>query len=514
MTSSAHADPGETADVVVIGGGPSGLTVASELALAGVKVILLERRKDLVQSRAGTVLPRVLELLDSRGLGHRFIERARQIRPNPLFTTHMWAGMQPVQWRHLGSRFGFRLIMPQNVTEDLLLEYAREVGVNLRHASSMTSIRQDDEGVSVEVEGPDGSYVISADWAVGADGGKSPTRKAVGIQLDGHEATFTGIVADVKFSFPWTEGRRITDNEHGWAASFPFSETEPITRFNMVHAERRRASRREPVTEQEVRDCLRDIFEQEVPFEELRWGSRFSDATWMVQSFRKDRVFLLGEACRIHYPASGVGMNFCIQDAFNLGWKLAAVVNGHASPDLLDSYEAERRPVAEALLKSVASQCAVQFNFTPEGVAFKRMFQEHVLPVTQVNSRVAHELNGLTFPYPAPAGSGPLVGARVPDVDLVTLAGETRIGELLRTHSFLLVDLTGNDRFGDMDLGAAPVLAVSGVPVLVPCEMAGLTWMLIRPDGYIACTGQDEPSHAAARVALSQWLSDAAFGQV
>jgi 2-polyprenyl-6-methoxyphenol hydroxylase-like FAD-dependent oxidoreductase len=506
-TASAEGRRREVADVVVVGGGPSGLTVAAELALAGVDVIVIERRTSLVQSRAGTVLPRVLELLDSRGLAHKFIERARQIRPNPLFTSHIWAGMQPVHWHHLGSRFGFRLIMPQNVTEDLLLEHARAVGVNIRHGASMTAITQDADGVSIDGEDADGAFTIEARYAVGADGGRSATRNALGIKSDGHDATFTGIVADVKFDFPWAGGRRMIDNEHGWAASFPFSETEAVTRFNMVHAGRRSTSTDEPVTEEEVRGCLRDIFGEDVPFETLRWGSRFSDAMWIAQSFRKDRVILVGEASRIHYPASGVGMNFCIQDAFNLGWKLAAVVNGHAAPALLDSYETERRPVTEALLQSVASQCAVQFNFTPEGMAFKRMFRTHMLPMAEVNARIAHELNGLTFSYPKRDDDETLVGYRVPDVDLVTSAGEARMGELLRTQDFLLIDLTGDDHFGGMDFGSAPARCVSGVPVLTPPALSGLTCLLVRPDGYVAWASRDAPSPWAVGAALRRALA-------
>lgn len=496
----------EVADVIVVGGGPSGLTVASELALAGVKVILLEKRTELVKSRAGTILPRVLELLDARGLAETFIARARKIVANPLFTSHMWAGMQPVYWSHLNSRFGFRLIMPQNITEDILLAHARAVGVDVRHGWKFASLVDRAEGITVEAESPHGRQHIEASWVVGADGGRSPVREAIGLKSDGRDATFTGIVADVKFSFPWPGGRRITENEHGWLASFPFSETEPLTRFNMVHATRRYAPQGEPVTENEVRSCLRDILSEDVPFEELRWGSRFGDAMWHVQSYRKGKTVLVGEACRIHYPASGVGMNFCIQDAFNLGWKIAAVVKGHSSSDLLDSYEQERRPVTNALLRSVLAQCAVQFNFTPEGMAFKQTFKDNILPVPEVNSRIAHELNGLSFPYPRPPESDPIVGHRIPDVDLMTETGAFRIGELLRQQQFLLIDLTGNKAFADISPGDLPVRAISGVPVLVPPSLMGVTALLVRPDTYVGWASRESPSLSDARAALAHWF--------
>ena len=266
------------------------------------------------------------------------------------------------------------------------------------------------------------------------------------------------------------------------------------------------APQSEPVTPDEVRQCLRDILGVDVPFEELRWASRFTDALRIARRWREGRALLVGEACRIHYPSSGVGMNFCIQDAFNIGWKLAAVVNGHADEALLDSYDAERRPVAEALLQSVESQCAVQFDFSREGIAFKRMFQAHMMPLPDVNRRLALELNGLTFPYPAPPDSHALTGERVPDVDLVTAAGSVRIGELLRGQQFLLIDLTGNAAYDGMALAGLPVRPMTGVPVLTPASLIGVRSLLVRPDAYVAWAGIGAPSPEAARAEVGRWL--------
>lgn len=475
-------------DVVVVGGGPSGLTVASELALAGVDVVVLERRTGPVQSRAGTVLPRVLELLDSRGLAQQFIDRAAEIRENPLFRDHIWAGMRPVEWRHLGSRFGYRLILPQNHTEELLLAHAKAQGVRILSGVTVSSVKSGADDVVVlghDVEGSD--VEVQASYVIGADGGRSLVRKEAGIGFEGHDATFTGIVADVRIETPWPEGRRMVDNERGWVTSFPFgSGEEPITRFNMVHTERRHAPQSEPVTLDEVRSCLREILGFDIEIDELRWASRFTDAMRLADTFRKGRTFLVGESARIHYPASGVGMNFCIQDAFNLGWKLAAVVKGYAGDALLDTYGTERRPVAEQLLASVNAQCAVQFDFSPEGVAFKRMFQQHLMPMTEVNRRLALELNGLLDPYPGRPDAHPLAGRPVPDLVLQTPTGLCRLGEELRSQDLLLVDCTGDDAFADLDLGDAPVRPLTGVASVVPDSAVGVTALLVRPDGYVA----------------------------
>jgi 2-polyprenyl-6-methoxyphenol hydroxylase-like FAD-dependent oxidoreductase len=492
-------------NVIVVGGGPSGLVVASELALAGVDVTVLERRTGPVQSRAGTILPRVLELLDTRGLAGKFIDRSRTIRSNPLFRTHMWAGMKPVEWRHLESRYGYRLILPQNITEELLTAHARQVGVKIVHGCTVDTVTQNDAGVEIGMFDANGvRSTATATYLVGCDGGRSAIRQQIGIDFVGHGPTFTGVVADVVIDNPWPDGRHIVDNQHGWLASFPFGAD--TTRFNFVHADRMHADPSEPVTAGEVRKCLGEILEFDLAFDSLRWASRFTNTTRMAARFSSGRVFLVGESARIHYPASGVGMNFCIQDAFNLGWKLAAVVNGHASPDLLATFEQERRPVAEALLRSVGAQISIQFAFSPDAVTFKRWFESTLLPLPEVNRRLALELNGLTERYPSPPGAHPLAGHRVPDLEIQLTDGIVPIGQLLRSGHFLVLDLTGDDRCHELTYRSAPVDVVSGVPARLPEALRSASTLLIRPDAYVGWVGEGDIDVPALDNQIRQWL--------
>lgn len=497
--------------VIVVGGGPSGLVVASELAMAGVDVVVIERRTDVVQSRAGTILPRVLELLDSRDLAQRFIDASAEIVSHPLFRSHMWAGMKPVHWKHLDSRHGYRLVLPQNRTEELLVQHAEEVGVRFLRGRTVTDLTQDETGAVVTFVDEAGETAeLRAAYVVGCDGGRSVVREKSGIAFEGHPPTFTGIVADLVMDNPWPEGRRIVGNEKGWLASFPFGEG--ITRFNLVHAERMRAEVSEEVTVDEVVRCLREILGIDLAFETLHWASRFSDNTRIADRFFTGRVFVVGESGRIHYPASGVGMNFCIQDAFNLGWKLAAVVNGHAAQDLLTTYESERRPIAEDLLRSVATQCALQFSFTPDGMAVKRWFESTILPMPEVNRRLALELNGLATPYRSPEGAGPLAGYRLPDIEFQLPGRVTTSAELLRDQRMLALDLTGGDRLRELVYEKAPVTVASAVPVRAPEPLNTATAVLVRPDGYVAWSSDRHDIESAElrgeiEQRIRQWLA-------
>jgi 2-polyprenyl-6-methoxyphenol hydroxylase-like FAD-dependent oxidoreductase len=456
VKNSAVPDEGQAPQVIVVGGGPSGLAISGELARSGVRVLLLERRESGVQSRAGTILPRVLELLDSRNLAERFFERARLITDTPFVPIHIWAGMKPVHWRSLETRFPHRLILPQNTTEELLTENCVEVGVEFVRGATVEGLRQDADGATVVARMADGTTrEYSAEYVVGTDGGRSAVRTLAGIGFDGHEPTFTGIIADLAMTAPWPEIRKVVDNERGWVNAYPFSTSgEPLLRFNIVHVESMKADKADPVSPEEVYRDITEILEIDIDFGDVAWASRYTDAMRRADRFRQGRVFLVGDSTRVHYPASGVGMNFCLQDAFNLGWKLAAVVQGHAPECILDTYEQERRPVVEKLLENVEAQCAVQFDFSEAGIAFKRTFERDIMPLPQVNRQLALELNGLTTPYPRLPGDHPLVG----------------------------------------------------VPSLRPESLRDVKALLVRPDGYVAWAASAAVDVAEAEQALGRWL--------
>ncbi|MGN7861089.1 FAD-dependent oxidoreductase [Microbacterium sp. 22303] len=495
------------ADVIVVGAGPSGLTTAAELALQGARVLVFERRTTPVQSRAGTVLPRVLELLDYRGHADRFIARAAAIRKNPFLLFHIWAGMQPVHWRLLRTEFPYRLILPQSVTEEVLDEIVAEAAVPVHRGHTVVGLSQDSDRASAVTEDENGTRrTWTAGYIVGADGGRSAVRTLAGIPFEGHDGTFTGIIVDLPLDMKWPAGRGMADNEHGWGASFPFGADGATTRFNLVHAERRHADKSEPVTVEEVRSCIRDIFGLELEFDHLLWASRFTDAMRVAGSLRSGRVFLVGESARIHYPASGVGMNFCIQDAFDLGWKLGRVATGASPASILDTYEADRRPVIDGLLESVQAQCSIQFDFTPEGIAFRRMFARDILPQESANREIGLQLNGLSAAYPTARSGADVAGRPIPPLTIRTAEGQHTSAELLREGRLLTLDLVGDGAFADLE--APGVTVISGVIPNPPEHWGTITAAIVRPDGFVHWATSERPADlTTVRDALADWVT-------
>jgi hypothetical protein len=339
---------------------------------------------------------------------------------------------------------------------------------------------------------------------VGADGGRSPTREQVGIDVVGHGDTFTGVIATAKMQFPWPGTTRTERNEHGWVAANPFGLG--LTRFTMVHAEGRALARREPVTIPELNRCLSQILGEPIEVPELVGASRYGDAMWMATTFRRGRVFLVGEAARIHYPASGVGMNFCIQDAFNLGWKLGAVIRGDAGEALLDTYEAERRPIAEDLFRSVNAQVAIQFDFSPRGLAFTQHFSSHLLTKPDVTEQLWAELNGLQTPYPHPGECPAPVGYPAPDFEMFLPDGSTtRLYELLRRHAFVVLDLSGTKALRGLEPPNDRSAVIEAHPIRRPRALTGVSALIVRPDTYVAwaTTSTPDPDEVSAELARS-----------
>ncbi|WP_404953431.1 monooxygenase [Streptomyces sp. 147326] len=496
-----------TTDVIVVGAGPTGLMLACELALAGVATRIVERR-DRAQpdSRALTLHPRSIELLDLRGIAPRFLALGR-----PMPGWH-FAGLNTrLDFSALDSRHPYTLFLAQARTEALLEERARELGVEILRGHTVAGMRQDPAGVEVDVCGPGGEATMTAAYVVGCDGARSVVRTAAGIEFPGTDETLTGILGDFE-SVDAADPALRRAQAHGVLVA---PVEDGVTRLVLIDPARMRVPSREPVTLEEFRASLTGLCGSDGGIGRPRWMSRFGNATRLAARYRSGRVLLAGDAAHIHFPAGGQGLNTGLQDAVNLGWKLAAAVHGWAPPGLLDTYDAERRPVGRAVTENTEIQTLlaelplVEQYAGPAGAL--RTLLDELLTMRDVNRHLADRVSALHTAYPTGPDTGALAGRRMPDIAL-TAAGShaTRVYELLHDGRFVLLDLIPSDA----EPTTAPAARAERVRAVVVtsqgrhAELSGVTEVLIRPDGHIAWAGRstDPQQRRTERIrALAAW---------
>jgi 3-(3-hydroxy-phenyl)propionate hydroxylase len=484
------------AEVIVVGAGPTGLVLAGELALAGIDVEVVERRatQDLVGSRARGFHARTIEILDQRGLADRFLAAGRTVQELAFGSTTLDLGGLP-------SRHPYTLALGQADIERLLAGWLEELGVPVRRGLEVTGLAQDGTGVAVHLvrDAP-----RRAAYVVGADGGRSVVRGAAGIDLAGAGATRSHLIAEVEVTHEPPLGIRLDD-----IGIHAVNAAEDGT-VGMVVTEQRLGPAAEP-TLPDLRDALVAAYGTDFGVHDPRWMSRFTDATRQAVAYRRGRVLLAGDAAHVHPPTGGQGIGLGVQDAVNLGWKLAQVVRG-ASPDaLLDSYQAERHPATARVLRNVLTQAFLQRG--DARTAAVRDTLDGLLAFDGPRTHLAALLSGLDVRH-EPGDGHPLLGRRVPDADLVTADGPRRVVELLRDARPLLLDLGRPDAL-DVARWGHRVRHVRAhhdgpweLPVVGPVTPPAA--VLVRPDGHVAWVG--EGTSAGLTDALTAWFGEPSRG--
>lgn len=458
-------------EVAIVGAGPVGLWLAAELRLADVSVVVLEARAERdPNSKALTIHPRTIELLASRGLLDSFLPEGTRIPSGHfgLLENRMDFGL-------LDTPYQFTLAVPQARTEELFEQRARAAGADIRRGQRVSGLTQQEDGVVVHLEElPD----LTADWVVGCDGVRSTVRQAAGIAYPGTPATVFGWLADVKLAAPPESSVLAKWSEAGQIMGVPLPGG--LYRLVGLNPEDVRTDRPGELTLDDVRRRTIAITGTDWGMHDPVWLSHFGNASRQAERYRAGRVLLAGDAAHQHMPAGGVGMNVGIQDAMNLGWKLAATVRGRALEGLLDSYHRERHPVGAALLRSTQAQTALMSTFSPENRQLRALLSEFVGTQPGFARPLAEQMSGLAVAYPAEPGAHPLTGTRAPDF---ALADGSSVFAALRGGGHLILDFTGA-------LAANPLVA-RALPEPDRQPWAGVAAALVRPDGHLAWVGED-----------------------
>ncbi len=470
-------------DVVVAGGGPTGMMLAAELALARVDVAIVERRENqkLESVRAGGLNARSLEVLDQRGVAERFVSQGQR-HPVAFF-----AGT--LDLRDCASRHDYTLALRQDRIEQILADWVAELGVPTHRKIEVTEFEQDDAGVDVALS--DGR-TLRADYLVGCDGGRSVIRKKAGIDFAGWEASTSYLLAEVDMAEEPPRGFRRTS-----AGIHALGKLDD-GRVRLVLCEPRVGQGDTPSLS-ELRDLLISVCGTDYGMRNATWISRFTDAARQATSYRTRRVLLAGDAAHVHSPVGGQGLNLGVQDAVNLGWKLAQVVRGTSPESLLDTYQTERHPVAAAVLRTTMALSALRRG--DEHTEALRDTMAEVFALDEPRRRFAAKMTGLDVRYELGEGH-PLLGRRMPDLDL----GGRRVFSLLHRARPVLLNFGGAldvgpwaarvDRIDARYDGAWELPALGAV--------AAPSAVLVRPDGHVAWVG--DGTDRGLREALATWF--------
>lgn len=494
--------------VVIAGGGSTGLMLAGELALAGVDVVVVERRTDqaLSGARALGISARTIEVLDQRGIAGRFLAAGQAAQVTGFAVTRL-------DISDFSTRHNYGLALRQRFIEQLLADWVLELGVPILYGREITGFVQHESGVEVELA--DGTS-LRAQYLVGCDGGRSLIRKLAEIDFPGWDPTTSNILAEVEMTErpPYGVHRSPVGTYAFGRSEYEIKGSEVIYKevgpIGVMVTEPDADATTEPTLD-DVRRLLIAACGTDYGVHSPTWISRFTDMTRQAAAYRRGRVLLAGDAAHVHSPIGGQGLGMGVQDAVNLGWKLAQVIKGTSPDSLLDSYHAERHPVGARVLKATMAQVALHREDARSLAA--RDIVGDLLKMEEPRRYIAGMMSGLDIRYDLGEGH-PLLGRRMPDLDVLTASGPQRVfgllhharGVLLNFGEARALDITPwLDRVQYLDARYAgrwelPVLGEVAAPLAV----------LVRPDGYVAWVGDGSP-HGLTD-AMTRWFGAASSG--
>ena len=485
--------PGRTPEhaVVIAGGGPTGMMLAAELALASIDAVIVERRTthDLDGSRAGGLHARTIEVLDQRGVAERFLSAGQ------IAQVQAYADV-PLSIEDFPTRHNYGLALWQRDIERILAGWVEELGVAVLRGCEVVGFIQDATGVHVEVSG---DRPLRAEYLVGCDGGRSLVRKGAEIDFPGLDPSTSWMIAEVDMDGEPEFGFRY-DN----LGRHAIGRRQPDEPIRLVLTERHADHTGEPTLD-ELRDALIVVYGTDFGLRGAAWISRFTDMTRQAETYRNARVLLAGDAAHIHPPHGGQGLNIGVQDAVNLGWKLAQVIDGTSPDSLLDTYHTERHPIGARVLRHTMAQVTLS-NPDARHQAVRDTLVDLVV-MDAPRRQIAGMLSGLDIRYGLGDGH-PLIGRRMPDLDLHTADGATRVFALLHRARPVLLNLSGVPGLGTAPWPGRVRLVDAtydgGWELPVVGDVAPPAAVLIRPDGYVAWAG--DITDAALPQALETWF--------